>query len=177
MATMELAERNRKLFIQFHDEVIVGGNVELGLEMQSERLAHGRGAIGETLALIDPEGVSALRKLSGRDRFREATKLLRTYFPEWNSELHEVWASGSHTIAKLTVKGRYNGRFLGHGTPDAPFALEQLVVTEWDDQGRQVHIYAMGDELGLWRQLGAKLPGPDQLVSFAGLPHGADSDT
>jgi predicted ester cyclase len=169
MTDAEIEQRNRNLFIKFHDEVIVGGDLELGQAMLSDKLVHGRGAIGETLALIDPEGVMALRQYHGGERFVRATRLLRHYFPGWDSELHNVWADGNHTFAKLTIHGRFNGRFLGHGHPDASFDLEQLVVTEWDEDGKQVHIYAMGDELGLWRQLGAALPGPEQRVSFVDL--------
>jgi predicted ester cyclase len=152
-------EANKKMAIRFHDEVINGQDFELAREILSPDLQHARGAIGYTMNLMATEAVAGLRGLQGPERFIAATRVLRSVFPEWVSTLDEIIAEGDKVVTKCTVRGRDIGGFLGTG-PDggAAFTLEQVIIQTYKD-GKIVKIYALCDELGFWRALGAQLPG------------------
>ena len=151
-------EENKALVRRFHDEVIVGQNFELARELLAPVLGHARGAIGYTISKLSPEAVADLRELQGDDRFIAATKVLRSLFPEWVSTLDEIVAEGDKVVTKCTVRGRDAGGFLGTGPADGTaFELEQVII-QTIENGRIVKIYALCDELGFWRTLGAHLP-------------------
>lgn len=159
------AARNKAVVIRFHDEVIVGQRFELVPELMQEDMVHARGAIGETLSQIDPAGVAALKGLSGAARFVAATKLLRRHFPEWKSTMIAAVAEGDRVVTHCVVEGRDNGGFLGTGSKTgAAFKLDQLVLHELAD-GRIKRVFALADQLGFWRALGAVLPGSGDQVS------------
>ena len=138
--------------------MIVGQNFELARELLAPVLGHARGAIGYTISKLAPEAVADLRELQGADRFIAATKVLRSLFPEWVSTLDEIVAEGDKVVTKCTVRGRDAGGFLGTGPADGTaFELEQVII-QTIENGRIVKIYALCDELGFWRTLGAHLP-------------------
>jgi len=151
-------EDNKQRSIRFHDEVIVGQNFDVARELLAPDLQHARGAIGYTMRAMSPSGVAALQGLQGPERFIAATKLLRSLFPEWNSTLDEIIAEGDKVVTKCTVRGRDIGGFLGTGPAGGgAFELDQMIIQTFRD-GKIVKIYALSDELGFWRAMGAELP-------------------
>lgn len=151
-------EENKRLSIRFHDEVINGNDFDLARVILSPDLQHARGAIGYTISKYDPEGVAGLRDLKGPERFIAATKVLRSIFPEWVSTLDEIIAEGDKVVTRCTVRGRDRGGFLGTGPAGGvSFELPQVIIQTFS-QGRIVRIFALSDELGFWRTLGAELP-------------------
>jgi predicted ester cyclase len=151
-------ELNKAISRRFHDEVINGQNFDLAREILATELGHARGAIGYTISKMATDAIAGLRELKGPDRFIAATKVLRTLFPEWVSTLNEMIAEGDKVVTKCTVRGRDVGGSLGTGPADgAPFELEQMIIQTFEN-GKIVKIYALSDELGFWRTLGAELP-------------------
>lgn len=158
-------KENRDIVRRFHDEVIVGQNFALVPELMHDEMEHARGAIGETISAMAPDRVKTLRSLKGHERFIAGTKLLRSLFPEWHSTLEEMVAERDKVVTKCTVRGRDTGGFLGQGPRQgAAFVLEQVIIHKLKD-GKIKKVYAMSDQLGFWRALGAELPGEGDQIS------------
>lgn len=156
---------NRQIVRRFHDEVIVKQRFELVPELMHDEMEHARGAIGETISAMAPEDVSKLRMLSGHKRFIAGTKLLRSLFPEWQSTLEEVIGERDKVVTRCTVRGRDVGGFLGQGPAGgSDFVLEQVIIHRVVD-GKIKRVYAISDQLGFWRALGADLPEGTDLIS------------
>lgn len=154
----EAVASNRELVVRFHDEVINGQDFDLALQILHPAFEHRRGAIGYTMQQIAPRKVAALRNLQAGERFVAATRLLRSLFPEWQSTLDDVIAGDDKVVTLCTVRGRDRGGFLKTGPAGgAAFELQQVIVHTLEE-GRIKSVYALCDELGLWRALGARLP-------------------
>jgi predicted ester cyclase len=165
MTSAEIVARNKAIVKKFHDEVIVGMNYDLVPQLMHDEMEHARGAIGETLTQIDPAGVAKLRGLKGHARFIAATKLLRSHFPQWNSRMLEIVGDGDLVVTHCVVDGKDSGGFLGAGPKGgATFSLDQLVMHKVVD-GKIKRIFALSDQLGFWRALGAPLPGGADQIS------------
>ncbi len=152
-------EENKRVVIGFHDDVINGLQFDRVPAYMHEDMRHLRGAIGYTLSQMDPAGVATLKALSGHSRFIEATRLLRSQFPEWHSTIEDVIAESDRVVTRCTVRGRHlGGAFLTSVDSGRPFELPQIIIQQVVD-GRIKSVYALADELGFWRALGVVLPG------------------
>jgi hypothetical protein len=139
---------------RFHDEVIVGNDWDVARQLLAPDLRHIRGAIGLTLHEIDPAGAAALAAYSGAERFIAATQFLRGLFDRWDSVLDLLVADGDTVFTKCTVTGRLGVAFLD-ARPGTEFQVEQAVV-QTVRSGQISTIWALSDQLQLWRDLGVR---------------------
>ena len=149
---------------RFHDEVINGNDWAVARDLLAPDVTHLRGAIGATLADIDPDGTGRLRDLTGAGRFIAATQLLRSHFPVWDSQILALVAGaqeadgGSPVVTRCLVRGQIGEGFRG-GRDGQAFELDQAVIQRVRG-GRIVEIWALADQLDFWRALGARGVGP-----------------
>lgn len=150
---MTVAE-NREISRRFHDEVINGNDWDVARELLAPDVRHLRGAIGSTISEMDPGGAAELRTLSGAERFIGATKLLRSLFERWDSQIQQMIASDDLVFTKCLIRGTVTSGFRG-SADRTDFELPQAVVQRIADD-RIVEIWALSDQLEFWRDLGVK---------------------
>jgi ketosteroid isomerase-like protein len=150
-------QANREVSRRFHDEVIVGNDWDVARELLHPEVRHLRGAIGMTIVELDPEGAAGLRAHAGAERFIHATELLRSLFPRWDSRLLVMIAEDNRVFTHCVVSGTLGVPLRG-AAAGTDFELHQAVV-QTIENGRITEIFALSDQLDLWRALGVPAVG------------------
>ena len=145
-------DANREVSRRFHDEVIVGNDWDVARELLHPEVKHLRGAIGTTIVELDPDGASGLRAYTGAERFIHATEMLRVLFPRWSSRLELMIAEQDRVFTHCVITGTLGVPLRG-AAAGTDFELHQAVVQRIQD-GRITEIFALSDQLELWRALG-----------------------
>ena len=96
-----------------------------------------------------PEGTS-----QGPDGMVKTMLWLKGAFSDRRYEIHQVIGEGDTVVVHCTFHGRHTGEFMGIAPTNRPFAFRQIHIVRFKD-GKGVEHWAVRDDLGLLRQLGA----------------------
>jgi predicted ester cyclase len=98
----------------------------------------------------------------GLEGMIQTMRWLARAFSERRYELHQVIAEGDTVVLYCTFHARHTGEFMGLAPTNRPVAVRQVHIVRFQD-GKGIEHWAVRDDLGLLRQLGA-------LPSQAGRP-------
>jgi predicted ester cyclase len=90
----------------------------------------------------------------GLDGMVQAMLWLKQGFSERRFEIHQVIAEGDTVAIHCTFHGRHTGQFLGLAPTSQLVAFRQVHIVRFQD-GKAIEHWAIRDDLGLGRQLGA----------------------
>ena len=79
---------------------------------------------------------------------------LKEAFSDRRYEIHQVIGEGDTVVVHCTFSGRHTGEFMGIAPTNRPFAFRQVHIVRFQD-GKGIEHWAVRDDLGLLRQLGA----------------------
>jgi steroid delta-isomerase-like uncharacterized protein len=88
-----------------------------------------------------------------RDGMRAAGAMMRTGFPDWHSELHQLIAEGDIVVERFTAGGTQRGEVMGVAPTGRTVSLPGINIFRLRG-GRIVERWGRLDDLGLLRQLG-----------------------
>jgi predicted ester cyclase len=123
------------------------------------------GDVAGLRAVMHPEVVNHEPPLGappGLDGMIQTMRWLARAFSERRYELHRVIAEGDTVVIYCTFHARHTGEFMGLAPTNRPVAVRQVHIVRFQD-GKGIEHWAVRDDLGLLRQLGA-------LPSQAGRP-------
>ncbi len=89
----------------------------------------------------------------GPEGFKATAVWLRTVFPDYHAELHEVVADGDLVVGRLTATGTHQGEFMGFAPTGRSFCVQHLHMYRVKD-GKLIEHWACRDDLGQLVQLG-----------------------
>jgi predicted ester cyclase len=127
--------------------------------------------------VVHPDCVSheappgALQGLEGMTR---TMRWLQGAFSERRYEIHQVIGDGDTVAVHCTFSGRHTGEFMGMAPTNRPFAVRQVHIVRFE-HGKGVEHWAVRDDLGMLRQLGAvpaTEPAPASSWSISSTPGG-----
>ena len=104
----------------------------------------------------------------GLDGMIQTMRWLARAFSQRRYELHQVIAEGDTVVVYCTFHARHTGDFMGLAPTNRPVAVRQVHIVRFQD-GKGIEHWAVRDDLGLLRQLGA-------LPSQAGRPVAAGAE-
>jgi predicted ester cyclase len=90
----------------------------------------------------------------GLDGLIQGMRWLNGGFSERRFEIHQVIAEGDTVVVNCTFHGRHTGQFRGLAPTNQSVAFRQVHIVRFQD-GKAVEHWAVRDDLGLGRQLGA----------------------
>jgi predicted ester cyclase len=90
----------------------------------------------------------------GLDGNIQAMRWLNGGFSERRFEIHQVIAEGDTVVVHCSFHGRHTGEFRGLAATNQPVAFRHVHILRFQD-GKVVEHWAVRDDLGLGRQLGA----------------------
>ena len=150
-------ERNKATIQKFNAEVINAGHMEIADEILDPELRHVRGALAQAISLLrgknSVQNRSSSQQLTSVERFKQTAVALHDGFPDWNSIIDEQVAVGETVITRYTVQGTHTREFLGIPPTGKRIDITEVVFFRFAN-GKIREIWAIGDELGLLRQLG-----------------------
>ncbi len=94
---------------------------------------------------------------AGRDGYRAVAAVLRAGFPDLRFEVEDVIAAGDRVAVRTWFTGTHHGPFMGMPPTGRRVRMQQVHVFRVEG-GRIAELWAVHDQLGALRQLGA-LPG------------------
>jgi len=94
----------------------------------------------------------------GRDGYRAVANVLRAGFSDLRFEVEDVIAAGDRVAVRTWFTGTHDGPFMGMPPTGRRVRMQQVHVFRVED-GRIAEMWAVMDQLGALRQLGA-LAGP-----------------
>jgi predicted ester cyclase len=85
---------------------------------------------------------------------------LRSAFPDYHAELHDLLVDDDLVVGRLTVSGTHRGEFMGAPPTGRAFRVQHMHMYRVQN-GQLVEHWACRDDLGMLTQLGL-LPQPAQ---------------
>ncbi|WP_051838391.1 ester cyclase [Streptomyces sp. NRRL WC-3742] len=130
--------------------------VEFGRRLFTER---DLGVIDE---LARPDAVFHLpgRPALSPAGFQGVVRQLWRAKPDVTAEILDVFAEGRQVAARLRFTGTHLGELFGIPPTGRRVALDELLVEQWDEQGRLVELWQEAGYLGMLTGLGL-LPAPE----------------
>jgi predicted ester cyclase len=129
---------NKLLIHKFFEEVVNKADLGLAdqiiavdLVMHNPRPGQGKGLLG----------------------FKEGLSALRQAFPNWCSNIEELIEEGDLIAARWSVRGTHHGSFLGLQSTGVTISMKEIGMFRIVN-GKISEIWAIADELSLFRQLG-----------------------
>lgn len=110
------------------------------------------GRAGEFLAadIVEHEDLGGGSGLEAMTGFFEA---LRTAFPDYHIDVHELVAEGDLVVARIVAHGTHRGEFLGVPATGRPVRVPGIDIMRFEG-GKAVEHWGVTDGLGLLRQIG-----------------------
>jgi predicted ester cyclase len=90
----------------------------------------------------------------GLDGMIWSMRMHQAAFSDRRWEIHQVIAGDDTVALHCTVRGRHTGKFMGLAPTNRSFAFRQVHIIRFQN-GKGIEHWAVGDDLGLRRQLGA----------------------
>jgi predicted ester cyclase len=90
----------------------------------------------------------------GLEGMTSSMRMLEAAFSDRRWEIHQAIAEGDTVVLHCTFSGRHTGPFMGLAPTNRPFAFRQVHIVRFQD-GKGIEHWAVRDDLGLLRQLGA----------------------
>jgi predicted ester cyclase len=131
-----MQEEPKQVFITLMEEVFNRGNVDVADDLVAEDFCN-----HEAPNSRGPEG------------FKASAVWLRSAFPDYHAELHEVVVEGDLLVARLVVSGTHRGEFLGAPPTGRSFKVQHLHMYRIE-AGKVAEHWACRDDLGQLNQLG-----------------------
>jgi steroid delta-isomerase-like uncharacterized protein len=135
-------ERNKQTLYRFYDDAFVRGDLDALDELLAPDI------VGHD---VFPPGVHE-RGVGG---YKEIVGLFRTAFADLRYEFHAVIAEGSMVAAHVTMTATHAAEFLGIPPTGRGVRYHGMDFFRCDSRGRFVEHWAISDDLGWLRQLGA----------------------
>jgi predicted ester cyclase len=107
--------------------------------------------------VVDPDIVNheaAPGAPQGFEGIKQTMLWLAGAFSDRRYEIHQVIAEGDTVVLHCTFSGRHTGQYMGLAATNRPFAFRQVHIIRFRE-GKGVESWAVRDDLGLVRQLGA----------------------
>ena len=98
MASVTTTKENKEIVRRFAETFVNGGNYDTAEEF-----------LAEDIVDSTPLGVG-----TGRDAVVNATREVRTAFPDFSVTLHELVADGDMVAVRMTQRGTHEGVFMGN---------------------------------------------------------------
>jgi predicted ester cyclase len=130
---------HKQLFRRFHEEVLLGGNLD---------------AIDE---LVDPNVVShnpIPGQKSGAVGLKEAMHEFRTAFPDMTSKMTLLIAEGDQLACRFEAEASHKGEFIGLRPTGLKFAYEEMVFVRFKNNLIVEH-WAVADTIDMMIKMGA----------------------
>jgi steroid delta-isomerase-like uncharacterized protein len=150
-----MSDDDKALFVALMEEVFNRGNFDVADDLVAEDFYN-----HEAPDSPGPEG------------FKASAVWLRSAFPDYNAELHELIADGAFVAARLIVTGTHLGDFMGFPPTGRSFSVQHIHMYRVAN-GKVAEHWACRDDLGQLSQLGL-LSGP--AMSGGGPPDQAVPD-
>jgi len=96
----------------------------------------------------------------GPEGFKASARWLRSAFPDYHAELHELVVDGNLLVARLMVSGTHQGSFMGVLPTGRSFSVQHMHMYRVEG-GKLAEHWACRDDLGQLIQLGI-IPPPGQ---------------
>jgi predicted ester cyclase len=96
----------------------------------------------------------------GPEGFKASARWLRSAFPDYHAELHELVVDGNLLVARLMVSGTHQGSFMGVPPTGRSFSVQHMHMYRVEG-GKLAEHWACRDDLGQLIQLGI-IPAPGQ---------------
>ena len=138
------ADENRELVRRFFEEVWNQGD-----EAAIDRY-------------LDPDTVGTEPEFgTGREAFRAQWRKWRAAFPDIHFAVEDVIAEGDKVVTRWTLTGTHRGEFMGVPPTGRRVSVTGMSLDHLVD-GQIKAGFDAWDALGLWQQLGAFTPTPEQ---------------
>jgi steroid delta-isomerase-like uncharacterized protein len=85
---------------------------------------------------------------------REVLADIRRSLPDFRAQVEAVVAEGDLLAARITYTGTHHGTMRGVAPTGRVLSWEAMTFRRYDDEGRVVERWIVGDNLGLLHQLG-----------------------
>ena len=79
---------------------------------------------------------------------------IRRALPDFRAEVAAVVAEGDLLAARVTYTGTHEGTMIGAHPPAGSLTWDAMTFRRFDEEGRVVERWIIGDDLGLLHQLG-----------------------
>jgi predicted ester cyclase len=89
----------------------------------------------------------------GPEGFKATARWLRSVFPDYRAELHEIVIDGPYVVGRLTVSGTHRGEFMGLAGTGRTFSVQHMHMYRVEG-GKLAEHWACRDDLGQLNQLG-----------------------
>ncbi len=99
-----------------------------------------------------PKGWS-LSEFHGHDGARLAIERIRTAFPDWNENVHDVIVQGAQVVTRYTSTGTHKGLFLGRQATGNRVEVDEISIYRIRD-GKVAEQWCLVDDLTFGKQLG-----------------------
>ena len=86
-------------------------------------------------------------------------RALRAGLPDLQCPVEDVVAEGDRVAGRFSLRGTHNGPLFGVPATGKPVDVGVMVIARFDEAGKWVEDWAVLDQLGLLRQIGA-IPAP-----------------
>lgn len=137
-----MSEENKRLVQKFYEEFVNTGDYDAAERFISNDCAFYFGAVEVG---------------RGPDAFRQMLRTLRTAFPDFRTTIESVIAEGDMVAERVTSKGTHQGEFQGIAPTGRAVSMPGISMFRIAG-GKIIENWAMPDQLGLLRQLGAVSP-------------------
>ena len=133
----------KALMARMYDEVFTGGNLDL-----IDELIHENFIEHEDL----PPGIPP-----GREAPRTYLIMMRSAFPDFRADIHEMLQDGNKVIARARFSGTHQGEFMGIPATGNRFEVSAVDIVEFEGDKAIGH-WGVTDFAGMMRQLGVEGP-------------------
>lgn len=133
-------------------------NKEVVRRFVDEVINSGRLAVVDELLSDDYRYHAPGMEIEGRDGIKGIFTMLRTAFPDWREEVEDLIAEGDRVVFRVTGTGTHKEEFQGIAATGEEVRIAGIDIVRLEG-GRIIEHWAMFDQLGMMRQLGA-IPSP-----------------
>ena len=131
-----MSDDAKLLFVNLMEEVFNRGNFDVADDLVREDFYN-----HEAPDSPRPEG------------FKASARWLRSAFPDYHAELHELVVDGNLLVGRLMVSGTHLGDFMGMPPTGRVFSVQHMHMYRVED-GKVAEHWACRDDLGQLAQLG-----------------------
>jgi predicted ester cyclase len=133
-----MAEENKRIARRVLEELFEKGNFEAADELIHPNFVNHEAPPG------NPQGPAGLK---------ETVSWLRGIWGPMGAEIEDEISEGDKVVARVTVRGRHVGEFLGRPPTGKEYAVEHIHIWRMQD-GKVIEHWSVRDDLGQALQLG-----------------------
>ena len=97
------------------------------------------------------------QEFKGPEGFKQYGTMMRTAFPDLHGTIEDMVAEGGKVANRLTLTGTHKGEFMGIAPTGKKVTITDHVFIRFEG-GKEVEAWGISDVLGMYQQLGVKLP-------------------